>query len=262
MARNLLRQQAAAGHRRRLLAERIAALTSEADVTAWDAGEHVVERAAALDALALLSERDVEALTLATWHGLDIRAAASVVGCTPPAFAVRLHRARRRLNAALRAADRAEKPSATTAASAQGASWQVSNGVVGFIEGDLPGLTAAQFRQVPTTPADVKALLRHYYVETNCPSRPASCSTEGQFLWSEALALLRDPVSAPVRSATFKVMASLPGVWLLGPMTDPLVSAGWTSASPVLPPPSTWTSDGSLPGDPTLLFVPCDRTGC
>jgi len=251
----------------------------------------------------------------------------------------------------------------STAASARGASWQVSNGIVGYIEGDLPGLTAVQFRQMPTTSAGVKALLRHYYVETNCPSHPASCSTEGQFLWSEALALLQDPVSAPVRSATFKVMASLPGVRLLGPMTDPLgrpgyglsagpeglsfggfsplqavvidprtgsllatedigpvpsnvkcltfhvpagggsapgqpvvkvgsvngkpimgtcvgsayqgrsyrsqvdsytalVSAGWTSASPVLPPPATWTSDGSLPGDPTLLFVPCDRTGC
>jgi RNA polymerase sigma-70 factor (ECF subfamily) len=112
VARNLLRQQAAAGRRRRLLAERIAALTSEADLTAWDAGEHVVERAAALDALALLSERDIEALTLVTWHGLDLRAAASVVGCTPPAFAVRLHRARRRLSAALRAADRTEKPPA------------------------------------------------------------------------------------------------------------------------------------------------------
>jgi hypothetical protein len=251
---------------------------------------------------------------------------------------------------------------ATTAAAARGASWQVSNGVVGYIEGDLAGLTAAQFRQLPATPAGVKALLRQYYVETNCPSHPAGCSTEGQFLWSEALALLQDPVSAPVRSATFKVMASLPGVRLLGPMTDPLgrhgyglaagpnglsfggyhpvqasvidpgtgallatedigpvprdvqcltfrvaggnsapgapvvkvgtvngkpimgtcagssyegrsypdqvdrytalVSAGWTSASPALPPPSTWTSDGSLPGDPTLLFVPCDRTGC
>jgi RNA polymerase sigma factor (sigma-70 family) len=112
VARNLLRQQAAAGRRRRLLAERIAALTSEADVTAWDAGEHVVERAAALDALALMSERDVDALTLVTWHGLDLRAAASVVGCTPAAFTVRLHRARRRLNAALRTADRAEKPPA------------------------------------------------------------------------------------------------------------------------------------------------------
>jgi len=112
VARNLLRQQAAAGRRRRLLAERVAALTSEADVTAWDAGEHVVERAAALEALAVLSERDVEALTLVTWHGLDLRAAASVVGCTPPAFAVRLHRARRRLNAALRATDRTEQPPA------------------------------------------------------------------------------------------------------------------------------------------------------
>ena len=109
VARNLLRQQAAAGRRRRLLTERIAALTSEADVTAWDAAEHVVERATALDALASLSERDVEALTLVTWHGLDLRAAASVVGCTPATFTVRLHRARRRLTAALRAVDRTEK---------------------------------------------------------------------------------------------------------------------------------------------------------
>jgi len=109
VTRNLLRQQAAAGRRRRLLADRIAALTSKADMVAWDAGEHVVERATALDALASLSERDVEALTLVTWHGLDLRAAASVVGCTPATFTVRLHRARRRLTAALRAADRTEK---------------------------------------------------------------------------------------------------------------------------------------------------------
>jgi RNA polymerase sigma factor (sigma-70 family) len=109
VARNLLRQQAAAGRRRRQLADRIAALTSDADVTTWDAGEHVVERAAALDALASLPEPDVEVLALVTWHGLDARAAAVVVGCSPPAFAVRLHRARRRLAAALKAAEQAEK---------------------------------------------------------------------------------------------------------------------------------------------------------
>jgi RNA polymerase sigma-70 factor (ECF subfamily) len=109
VARNLLRQQAATGRRRRLLADRIAALTSKADLTAWDAGEHVVERAAALDALASLPEPDVEVLTLVTWHGLDVRAAAQVVGCSPPAFTVRLHRARRRLAAALEAAEQAEK---------------------------------------------------------------------------------------------------------------------------------------------------------
>jgi len=68
VARNLLRKQAKAGRRRRLLADRIAALTREADAVGWDAGEHVVERAAALDALAYLAVVDcdpVRALRLA-----------------------------------------------------------------------------------------------------------------------------------------------------------------------------------------------------
>jgi RNA polymerase sigma factor (sigma-70 family) len=101
VARNLLRKQAGAGVRRRLLADRVAALTTQADVLAWDAGEQVVERTAALDVLASLPGRDVETLTLITWHGLDITAAAAVVGCSPRAFTVRLHRARRRLASAL-----------------------------------------------------------------------------------------------------------------------------------------------------------------
>jgi len=110
VARNLLRKQAKAGRRRRLLADRIAALTREADAVGWDAGEHVVERAAALDALASLPEHDIEALTLVTWHGLDAREAAATLGCTPRTFAVRLHRARRRLTAALWAQDRPPRP--------------------------------------------------------------------------------------------------------------------------------------------------------
>jgi RNA polymerase sigma-70 factor, ECF subfamily len=105
VARNLLRKQADAGRRRRLLTDRIAALTTEADLVAWDAGEHVVERAAAIEALASLAERDVETLTLVTWHGLDVRTAAAVVGCSPRAFTVRLHRARQRLTDAVRATD-------------------------------------------------------------------------------------------------------------------------------------------------------------
>lgn len=52
-------------------------------------------------ALAGLSERDREALLLVAWDGLRNREAAKVVGCSPPAFAVRLHRARARLAAAL-----------------------------------------------------------------------------------------------------------------------------------------------------------------
>ena len=105
VARNLLRQQFGRARRQQRLADRIAALTSDADLQAWDAGEHVVERAAALDALGSLNEADVEALTLVTWHGLSAAEAAEVAGCSPRAFTVRLHRARGRLADALRRCD-------------------------------------------------------------------------------------------------------------------------------------------------------------
>jgi RNA polymerase sigma factor (sigma-70 family) len=106
VARNLLRQQFGQARRQRRLADYISALTSERDLIAWDAGEHVVERAAALDALATLPGDDVETLTLVTWHGLSAAEAAAVVGCSPHAFTVRLHRARKRLADALGATDR------------------------------------------------------------------------------------------------------------------------------------------------------------
>jgi RNA polymerase sigma-70 factor, ECF subfamily len=53
------------------------------------------------DALARLGERDREVLMLVTWDGLDRARAAAVLGCSEKTFAVRLHRARRRLHRAL-----------------------------------------------------------------------------------------------------------------------------------------------------------------
>jgi RNA polymerase sigma-70 factor (ECF subfamily) len=52
-------------------------------------------------ALATLSERDREALTLVAWDGLEHRVAASVMGCSTGAFTVRVHRARRKLERSL-----------------------------------------------------------------------------------------------------------------------------------------------------------------
>lgn len=52
-------------------------------------------------ALAMLAERDREALMLVAWDGLDHRVAATVMGCSTGAFTVRLHRARRKLERAL-----------------------------------------------------------------------------------------------------------------------------------------------------------------
>ncbi len=65
------------------------------------------QRAGARDVLAALSQlppKEREALRLCAWEGLSPSAAARVAGCTASTFRVRLHRARRRLAAALDAA--------------------------------------------------------------------------------------------------------------------------------------------------------------
>lgn len=121
---------------------------------------------------------------------------------------------------------------ATTTASARSATWQVSDGTVGYVEGDEPGLKGAQFRRLPGRPRLIEARLRHYARLTLCGRHPVGfCATVDQIVWAEAVALLQDPVSARVRSATFKVMAALPGVRLLGQLTDPLGRAGYGLAA-------------------------------
>jgi RNA polymerase sigma-70 factor, ECF subfamily len=59
--------------------------------------ERLAEREAFLSAFAALGERDREVLSLIAWDGLRVREAAEVMGCTAPAFSIRLHRARQRL---------------------------------------------------------------------------------------------------------------------------------------------------------------------
>ena len=58
-------------------------------------------------ALMALSHAEREAILLIAWEGLTPRQAAAVLGCSAVAFRVRLHRARRRLGAALRSASSA-----------------------------------------------------------------------------------------------------------------------------------------------------------
>ncbi|MEU7865626.1 sigma-70 family RNA polymerase sigma factor [Dactylosporangium sp. NPDC049140] len=54
-----------------------------------------------LRAISALPERDQEILRLVAWEELELREAAVVLGCSKSAAAVRLHRARKRLQAAL-----------------------------------------------------------------------------------------------------------------------------------------------------------------
>jgi RNA polymerase sigma-70 factor (ECF subfamily) len=72
-----------------------------------DGHDNVADRVGDADlmrlALARLSEHDREALMLVAWEGLDGGRAARAAGCSRGAFAVRLHRARSRLAAELRA---------------------------------------------------------------------------------------------------------------------------------------------------------------
>ncbi len=63
-----------------------------------------------LRALGRLSERDQEVLRLIAWEGLTPGRAAAVLGCSRGAFAVRLHRARRRLSAEMHATTSPQPP--------------------------------------------------------------------------------------------------------------------------------------------------------
>lgn len=80
------------------LGERVAA---EPASPTNDPGELVPESIRVHAAMASLSETDREALRLTEWEQLDAADAAWVLGCTRATFAVRLHRARRRLARAL-----------------------------------------------------------------------------------------------------------------------------------------------------------------
>ncbi|GAA0914920.1 RNA polymerase sigma factor [Nonomuraea longicatena] len=90
IARNVLRTTVREEARREGLAQELGSWVE------GDVAEQVSERLGALRALARLTQDDRELLILVAWQGLSSREAARVVGCSVPAFKVRLHRARKR----------------------------------------------------------------------------------------------------------------------------------------------------------------------
>jgi RNA polymerase sigma-70 factor (ECF subfamily) len=66
-----------------------------------DHAEEVASRLATTAAFDTLGEADREVLRLVGWEGLSARDAAKALGCSLPALAMRLHRARARFRAAL-----------------------------------------------------------------------------------------------------------------------------------------------------------------
>ncbi|MCI3271493.1 RNA polymerase sigma factor [Streptomyces cylindrosporus] len=116
VARNILANQARGERRGGRLAVRLGR-TAPVAAAAPDHAGGVVEALHVRAALAALSQRDQETLRLIGWDGLDTAAAARVVGCSARAFAVRLHRARRRLERELA---RREEPAEPQLAGAKG----------------------------------------------------------------------------------------------------------------------------------------------
>lgn len=78
-----------------------ASLAITAPSAAGDPAEAVAETGSVRAALARLRPTDQEILRLLAWDGLSRAEAAQVLGCSTALFAVRLHRARRRLREAL-----------------------------------------------------------------------------------------------------------------------------------------------------------------
>lgn len=88
--------------RRQVRGARLGAkIAGSADAAVPDHADEIAERLRVASALQRLSERDREVLRLVEWERLDNADSARVLGCSVAAFKVRLHRARRRLAAAL-----------------------------------------------------------------------------------------------------------------------------------------------------------------
>ena len=103
VARRVLATQRRAIGRQRAVAFRLAG-----EERAFTGPGFDVVREPVLEALAELDEREREVLMLTAWEGLSGREAAAALGCSETAYRIRLHRARRRLQARLTTLDSPE----------------------------------------------------------------------------------------------------------------------------------------------------------
>ena len=106
-ARNVLANEVRRSQRHAHLVARMGSVLTEHDAVVESPDEaHVV----AVAALRVLDDDDRELLMLVGWDGLDAAGAGAVLGCSPGAARIRLHRARRRLDAALEALSAGDGP--------------------------------------------------------------------------------------------------------------------------------------------------------
>jgi RNA polymerase sigma factor (sigma-70 family) len=104
IAAHVIANQYRSTRRRQNLDTRLAHETG-AGAPGFDPAESLDRRDAFSAAFALLAEPEREVLRLIAWDGLNTRDAARVFGCSPGAFRVRLHRARRKLAKQLEAGE-------------------------------------------------------------------------------------------------------------------------------------------------------------
>ena len=100
VARRVVANQRRGADRAVGLLARVATLVGDGPPTI-DPADAVAESMTVLAAFRRLSADDREVLSLVVWEGLGARDAARVLGCSVPAVAARLSRARRRLQANL-----------------------------------------------------------------------------------------------------------------------------------------------------------------
>ncbi len=110
-ARKVLANERRSGERRSALYQR---LGQERTPSPSPSDERIEAAQRWSTALARLSPRDREVLTLVAWDGLTNRQAATALGCSQSAFGMRLNRARRRLLDALAATDETGRDIAET----------------------------------------------------------------------------------------------------------------------------------------------------
>lgn len=113
IAAHVIANQYRSARRRHSLAMRLAHETGIV-ATGSDPAESLGRRDAFSAAFARLDEPEREVLRLVAWDGLDTRDAARIFGCSPGAFRVRLHRARRKLAKQLEAAECPPREDRTT----------------------------------------------------------------------------------------------------------------------------------------------------
>lgn len=96
VARNVMRNQRRSANRRAALRGKLSKVRTPVPDTAPEI-EEIEARDVVRVALSRLPEAEREALLLVVWEDLDAARGSRVLGCSPAAFTVRVHRAKRRL---------------------------------------------------------------------------------------------------------------------------------------------------------------------